>query len=81
MLLTRDAAANDPACLMTVDGADVTPAEVTRLQRVCVIFDGNDQTALDTARGQWKALTAAGCAAQYWSEESGRWEMKAERSA
>lgn len=81
VLLTSDAAANDPACLMTVDGADVTPAEVTRLQRVCVIFDGNDQTALDTARGQWKALTAAGCAAQYWSEESGRWEMKAERSA
>lgn len=81
VLLTRDTAANDPACLMTVDGADVTPAEVTRLQRVCVIFDGNDQTALDTARGQWKALTAAGCAAQYWSEESGRWEMKAERSA
>ena len=30
------------------------------------------------ARGQWKALTGAGCAAEYWSEESGRWEKKAE---
>ena len=34
--------------------------------------------ALDAARGQWRALTGAGCKAQYWSEESGRWEKKAE---
>ena len=25
------------------------------------------------------ALTGAGCAAKYWSEESGRWEKKAEK--
>ncbi len=81
VLLTTDVAGNDPACLMTVDGAEVSSDEVQRLQRVCVIFDGNDDRALDIARGQWKALTAAGCAAQYWSEESGRWDMKAERSA
>lgn len=81
VLLTTDTAGNDPACLMSVDGADVSPDEVQRLQRVCVIFDGNDDRALDIARGQWKTLTAAGCAAQYWSEESGRWDMKAERSA
>ena len=55
--------------------------EVQALERVCVIFDGNDPAALDIARGQWKALTDAGCAAQYWSEESGRWEKKAERGA
>ena len=70
---------NDPQCLMTVDGAEVSAEEVTRLERVCVLFDGNDETALSTARGQWKALTDAGCAAQYWSEESGRWEKKAEK--
>lgn len=81
VLLTTGAAANDPACLMAVDGADVAADEVQRLQRVCVIFDGNDGAALQVARGQWKALTDAGCAAQYWSEESGRWEMKAERGA
>jgi DNA polymerase-3 subunit chi len=81
LLTVAPDAANDPACLMTVDGAEVAPAEVQRLQRVCVIFDGNDHAALQVARGQWKALTGAGCAAQYWSEESGRWDMKAERSA
>ncbi|MDA0962044.1 MAG: DNA polymerase III subunit chi, partial [Proteobacteria bacterium] len=71
-------AANDAACLMAVDGAEVTPDEVQRLERTCILFDGNDDAALSVARGQWKALTAAGCAAQYWSEDSGRWQKKAE---
>jgi DNA polymerase-3 subunit chi len=51
---------------------------VQRLERVCVLFDGNDPSAVETARGQWRNLTGAGCSAQYWSEESGRWEKKAE---
>lgn len=79
ILLTTEAdAANNPSCLMAVDGAEVTPDEVTASERVCILFDGNDPSAVDHARGQWKTLTAAGCAAQYWSEESGRWEKKAE---
>lgn len=79
ILLTTEAkAANEPQCLMAVDGAEVAADEVTALERVCVLFDGNDADAVQVARGQWKALTDAGCAAQYWSEESGRWEKKAE---
>lgn len=79
LLTTAMEAANDPQCLMAVDGAEVSAEEVQRLERVCVLFDGNDPAALDRARGQWKALTEAGCSAQYWSEESGSWEKKAER--
>jgi DNA polymerase-3 subunit chi len=30
------------------------------------------------ARDQWRGLTRAGIAAQYWSEESGSWVKKAE---
>lgn len=79
VLLTVAAeAANDPQCLMAVDGAEVAPDEVNRLERVCILFDGNDPAAVDAARGQWRTLTGAGCSAQYWSEESGRWEKKAE---
>ena len=63
---------------MAVDGADVTPHEVQRLDRVCILFDGTDVAALQTARGQWKVLTGAGCAAHYWSEASGKCEKKAE---
>lgn len=82
VLLTTEAeAVNDPHCLMTVDGAEVAAEEVRRLERVCVLFDGHDDAALTRARAQWAALTQAGCAAQYWSEENGRWEMKAETQA
>lgn len=70
---------NAAVCLMSVDGADVAADEVTALERTCVLFDGNDPAALDVARGQWKTLTDAGCSAQYWSEEGGRWEKKAEK--
>lgn len=81
VLLTCAAdAPNDPACLMSVDGADVAPEEVQRLERVCILFDGNDEHALGAARVQWKSLTDAGCPAQYWSEASGRWEMKAQKA-
>lgn len=79
VLLTLDSEnANNAACLMVVDGADVTADEVRSFERSCLFFDGNDAAALDQARGQWKALTNAGVEAQYWSEESGRWEMKAQ---
>lgn len=65
-------------CLMCIDGAAPSPKEVNDAQRVCVLFDGHDQEAVQTARGHWKVLTDAGCAAQYWSEESGSWQKKAE---
>ncbi|MFA3915381.1 DNA polymerase III subunit chi [Ruegeria hyattellae] len=79
ILLTDSAeAVNDPACIMAIDGAEITPKEIEALERVCILFDGNDPEAVQCARGQWKALTEAGCAAQYWSEESGRWEKNAE---
>ncbi|QYX55592.1 DNA polymerase III subunit chi [Roseovarius sp. SCSIO 43702] len=79
LLTTAEEMPNGARCLMTIDGAPVSPEEVQTLERVCVVFDGNDEAALETARAQWKALTSAGCAAQYWSEESGRWEKKAEK--
>ncbi len=79
ILLTTEAALpNGAVCLMTVDGAGVAPDEVQALERVCVLFDGNDEAAVQVARDQWKALTGAGCQAQYWSEASGRWEKMAE---
>jgi DNA polymerase-3 subunit chi len=79
ILLTTGAAGNAPDCVMTVDGAGITPEEVAALERSCILFDGNDPAAVQVARGQWKSLTDAGCSAQYWSEESGHWEKKAER--
>jgi DNA polymerase-3 subunit chi len=78
LLTTSAQAANAPQCVMSVHSADVGADELAALDRVCILFDGNDEVALGKARTQWKALKAAGASAQYWSEESGRWEKKAE---
>lgn len=78
LLTTAREAVNDPACLMAIDGAEVAADEVQAMERVCILFDGHNPDAVQTARGQWKTLTGAGCAAQYWSEESGAWQKKAE---
>lgn len=92
----RSGGANDPAqpvllgdgpitnaatAMMLLDGAKVSLAEAQTLTRVWLIFDGEDQAELSAARAQWKTLTDAGIAAQYWSEETGKWQMKAEKAA
>ncbi|MFW2587572.1 DNA polymerase III subunit chi [Sagittula sp. SSi028] len=78
LLVSGTDAANGAACLMAVDGAEVSPAEVEALDRVCILFNGHNPEAVQAARVQWKTLTGAGCKAQYWSEEDGRWQKKAE---
>jgi DNA polymerase-3 subunit chi len=78
LLTTGRERPNGARCLMIIDGAAVDPDECRGLDRLCVLFDGNDPAAVGMARAQWKALTAAGVAAQYWSEEAGRWQKKAE---
>lgn len=81
VLLGLGAPVNGAKVLALVDGAGATDAEIAAMERVWVLFDGNDSERLQAARGQWKAMTTAGHAAQYWSEESGRWEKKAESAA
>lgn len=78
LLTTSAQATNNATCVMAVVGAVVSSEEVKTLDRVCILFDGTDPEAVQHARTQWKSLTDAGCSAQYWSEESGRWEKKAE---
>jgi DNA polymerase-3 subunit chi len=81
ILIGPGAAVNNPQALMLLDGAGPLDGEIAVMDRTFLLFDGNDEAALNTARGQWKDLTDAGHAAQYWSEETGRWEMKAEKRA
>lgn len=80
VLLGQGAIANNARVLLLIDGAETTPDEVTALERVCILFDGDDPARLSHARGQWKYLTDAGVSAQYWSEETGRWVKKAEKN-
>lgn len=69
---------NGASCLVSLDGAEVGADEVQASDRVMILFDGQDGEAVARARVQWKALSEAGCAAQYWSQDGGRWEKKAE---
>lgn len=80
VLLGQGAVPQGTKGLMLVDGADVNPAEAQSLERVWILFEAANPDQLTHARCQWKHLTAAGLPAQYWSEESGRWEKKAEKS-
>lgn len=78
LLTTATNAPNNPSCVMSVSGADVTADEVQSLDRTCILFDGGDTGAVEHARNQWRTLTDAGVTAQYWAEEGGRWIKKAE---
>jgi DNA polymerase-3 subunit chi len=76
--LTQDAGnPNGAGVLMLVDGARATADEIAGFERCCLIFDGNDTRAVETARADWLAVTAAGHAAKYWAQEHGRWVQKA----
>lgn len=79
ILLGLGPAVNAAQGLFLIDGAETTVEEARPLERVWLLFDGGDGMQLSAARQKWKALTEAGLPAQYWSEESGRWEKKAEK--
>ena len=64
-------------CLLAACGAPVEPGEVAGLERAMLVFDGRDMDELGAARQRWKDMTAAGVEAQYWSEETGKWALKA----
>lgn len=74
--LAGEAEDNAPSCLITLDGAEVSPEECSGLERVCILFDGADPAAVDGARNQWRSLTGAGIAAEYWNDSEGGWKRQ-----
>lgn len=81
ILLTNGEVENEAHCLMAVGQAEVNVDEAKSVDRVCILFDGADGKAVAFARRQWRQMTEAGLAAQYWSDEGGRWQKKAENAA
>jgi len=68
---------NRPGCLIALEASAVAPDEAAALERLCIVFDGTEPAAVEAARGQWRALTEAGVAAEYWNRDSGRWSCQA----
>ncbi len=80
LLTTGPENANGAVYLVSIDGAEIGAEEVQSAERGVILFDGHDEAAVAHARVQWKSLTDAGCAAEYWSEETGKWQKKAEKT-
>lgn len=80
LLTTATSLPNRAACLMAVEGAEVAAQEAAAFERICILFE--EGPGLERARDQWRALTGAGVAAQYWAEEDrGNWRLKARSDA
>jgi DNA polymerase III subunit chi len=76
-LTAGDDMPNAPDVLFLVDGARARPDELATLTRAVLIFDGADPGAVEHARADWRAVTAAGLTATYWAQDGGRWVEKA----
>ncbi|WP_108883560.1 DNA polymerase III subunit chi [Anderseniella sp. Alg231-50] len=76
-LTTSDENPNDSNIRFLVDGAQFdNPAG---LDRLIILFDGNDDGALAAARERWKSVSSQGLTATYWQQdERGGWVKKAE---
>ncbi len=54
------------------------PDDAAAYLRIVLLFDGNDEDALASARATWRAVREFGYQATYWQQnEGGRWEKKA----
>lgn len=75
-LTTEGGNPNGAQVLFLIDGAE--PGDIAAYERACLVFDGRDQAALESARLRWKAAKEAGIVASYWRESAaGKWEKQA----
>jgi len=79
LLSDRHGNPNSAAALFLIDRAEATPDEMREFEITAVLFDGNDEDALDHARGQWAGVAEAGLMAVYWAQnDDGSWVKKTE---
>lgn len=79
-LTDADENPNGATVLVLCDG--VAPAEMGGYARCLDLFDGNDDEAVQAARGRWKAWKAAGHELVYYQQNAnGGWEEKTRTSS
>jgi DNA polymerase-3 subunit chi len=82
ILLTTEADnLNDAPVRFFIDGTSasslIESPNFADYTRVILLFDGNHEEELASARAEWKRLKAAGCDLSYWQQSSaGRWEKQ-----
>jgi DNA polymerase III subunit chi len=70
-LTETEANPNQADMLVLVDGASAR--EARGFARVCDMFDGNDEAAVEAARQRWRLAKAAGSALTYWEQTGAGW--------
>jgi DNA polymerase-3 subunit chi len=80
VLLGSGAIANGARGVFLLGGATVEQAELAGLDRVWLLFDDQDPSAVQAAREQWTRMTGWGLAAQYWKDDTGPWIKKMEKA-
>ena len=70
-LTAADENPNNAGMLILVDGARA--AALDGFTRICDMFDGNDETAVEDARQRWRAAKAAGHVLTYWEQTASGW--------
>lgn len=74
-LTTNDENLNQSQFLFLTDGA--SSEHIGDFERCFELFDGDDETALGTAREHWKTYKEAGFDLTYWQQnDSGKWTEK-----
>jgi DNA polymerase III subunit chi len=70
---------NNAQVRVFLDGAK--PADISMLNRAVLMFDGNDDQAIEAARAEWKLQKAAGHDISYWKQdENGKWINQAKQN-
>jgi DNA polymerase-3 subunit chi len=77
LLTVSESNPNAATVRFLIDRAPMPP-DLQNYQRVVLLFDGEDEEAVATARENWSALKQLGIDATYWqADEQGRWAKKA----
>ena len=77
LLTTADDNANGATVRFLIDGVPM-PADAESYDRIVLLFDGEDEDAVASARARWSEAKAQGFAVTYWQpDEQGRWVKKA----
>jgi DNA polymerase-3 subunit chi len=76
VLATGQQNPNDAQALFLIDGA--APGDLTGFERCVLIFDGQDETAVASARALWVGFKATAHSVAYWRQGAERgWERQA----
>ena len=77
LLTVNDGNPNTASVRFLIESAPL-PSDPQAYQRIVLLFDGDDEEAVTSARKQWSEVKDTGIEATYWQADAqGRWTKKA----